>query len=109
MSDSKPQFEEPYKWPKGMEAEGSAFDRLSVFEKRDDDKPHAWIQHKGTDICMDVHCSCGAHTHFDGDCCYFLKCGACGKPYIVGQTIVLLELAESEAAGIDRFKVSDSG
>ena len=23
------------------------------------DKPHGWIQWKGTGVCMDVHCKCG--------------------------------------------------
>jgi len=29
--------------------------------------PHAWIQWKGTDVCMDVRCSCGNHGHVDAD------------------------------------------
>jgi len=22
-------------------------------------RPHGWVQWKGTDVCMDVHCACG--------------------------------------------------
>ena len=25
-----------------------------------------FIQWKGTDVCMDFHCKCGAHLHIDG-------------------------------------------
>lgn len=44
-------------------------------------EPHGWIQWKGTNVCMDVHCACGELTHFDGDFLYHVKCGACGKVY----------------------------
>lgn len=44
-------------------------------------EPHGWIQWKGTNVCMDVHCECGEHTHFDGDFCYYIKCGKCGAVY----------------------------
>lgn len=30
------------------------------------ENPYAFIQWKGTDVCMDFHCECGAHCHFDG-------------------------------------------
>ena len=44
-------------------------------------RPHAWIQWKGTDVCMDVHCKCGESMHFDGDFCYYIKCPVCGQVY----------------------------
>ena len=40
-------------------------------------KPHAFVQWKGTDVCMDFHCECGAHCHFDGDFAYTVKCPHC--------------------------------
>ena len=43
--------------------------------------PHAWIQWKGTDVCMDVHCACGEQVHLDGYFAYHIKCGACGQVY----------------------------
>ena len=55
------------------------------------DKPHAWIQWKGTDVCADIHCSCGAHSHFDGDFMYFIRCPACRKVWEVGTHISLHE------------------
>lgn len=44
-------------------------------------EPHGWIQWKGTDVCLDLHCECGKLSHFDGDFCYHIKCGYCGKVY----------------------------
>lgn len=41
------------------------------------DDPYAFIQWKGTDVCMDFHCECGAHCHFDGYFAYKVKCPHC--------------------------------
>lgn len=41
------------------------------------DEPHAFVQYKGTDICMDFHCECGAQCHFDGDFAYVVQCPHC--------------------------------
>lgn len=40
-------------------------------------QPSAFIQWKGTDVCMDFHCECGAFCHFDGDFAYSVKCPHC--------------------------------
>lgn len=73
------------------------FDRI---DERDhsSDGPHGWIQWKGTDACVDVHCLCGAHGHIDGDFFYRYQCLACGRKYAVGSIIKLIELTEDEAA-----------
>lgn len=39
------------------------------------------IQRKGTDVCMDIYCSCGQQSHFDGMFAYAVKCPACGAVY----------------------------
>ncbi len=39
--------------------------------------PHAFIQWKGTDVCMDFYCECGEHCHFDGYFAYTVKCPKC--------------------------------
>lgn len=44
-------------------------------------RPHTFIQWKGTDVCMDFHCECGAHCHFDGDFAYVVKCPHCGTAW----------------------------
>lgn len=41
-------------------------------------EPHAFIQWKGTDVCMDFCCECGANCHFDGEFAYTVKCPHCG-------------------------------
>lgn len=67
------------------------------------DGPAGWIQWKGTDVCMDVTCACGAAGHFDGDFVYFLRCPECGRVYSVGQSVRLYEMTPEEvaAAGAD--------
>lgn len=53
-----------------------------------------WIQWKGTDVCIDLHCVCGHHGHFDGDFFYFFECPSCHRKYAVGQNINLIPLNE---------------
>jgi len=50
----------------------------------------AGIQWKGTDACLDIHCECGKHTHFDGLFAYSIECGKCGQMYDLPTTITLL-------------------
>lgn len=56
---------------------------------------HGHLSLKGTDICMQVDCSCGESTHVDGMFQWHWRC-ACGKSYAVGQRIALLELTPEE-------------
>lgn len=58
---------------------------------------HGWIQWKGTDVCMDVHCACGVQTHFDGDFFYYFECPACHAKYAVGQNVKLIPLTAEQA------------
>jgi len=58
-------------------------------------KSHGWIQFKGTDLCMDVHCKCGEHTHIDGEFIYFIKCGNCGIVYELNGHIELIERTDN--------------
>lgn len=57
---------------------------------------HAWIQWKGTDACLDIHCACGVLGHVDGEFVYSVKCKACGRKYAMGQNIKLIELDTPE-------------
>jgi len=59
---------------------------------------HGWIQWKGTDVCMDLHCKCGAFMHFDGGFFYHFKCPHCSRKYAVGQNVALIELTDAEAS-----------
>ncbi len=73
-----------------------------------DDGPHGWIQWKGTDVCIDLHCDCGHHGHFDGDFFYFFRCPKCQKAYAVGCNVKLIPLTnEQEASRQDRIKTCE--
>lgn len=80
---------------------------MSDFYKQvyDQDNPETesggWIQWKGTDVCVDLHCVCGAHGHVDGDFAYFLKCLKCGRIFATGQNIKLIELNAEQLKEIE--------
>lgn len=59
-----------------------------------ENQTHGWLQWKGTDVCMDVHCKCGAHCHIDGCFTYHLKCRHCGTVYFCNGHIELIEIEE---------------
>jgi len=62
---------------------------------------HGWIQWKGTQACVDIHCAkCGCHSHYDGDFMYFVKCPKCGQIYECNGYIELIptEIQESDHA-----------
>ncbi len=44
-----------------------------------------FIQWKGTDVCLDFYCPCGAHGHFDGDFAYNVRCPNCGSAFRDGR------------------------
>lgn len=48
-----------------------------------------FIQWKGTDLCMDFHCPCGAHCHVDASFAYYVRCGACGQVYQMGTQVIV--------------------
>lgn len=56
-----------------------------------------WIQWKGTDVCMDVHCRCGHVGHIDKEFFYFYECPECGAKYAVGQNVKFIPLTKEEA------------
>lgn len=56
--------------------------------------PYGWIQWKGTDVCMDVRCACGARMHVDGEFVYHLECSQCDRVYAVGAYVKLVELTD---------------
>lgn len=62
---------------------------------------HGWIQWKGTDVCIDLHCRCGHHGHFDGEFLYFYECRGCGAKYAVGQYVKLIPLTAEQAAHVE--------
>lgn len=53
-------------------------DAPSVWDLNAPHPGRAFIQWKGTDVCMDLHCpKCEHHNHYDGMFCYFVQCAKC--------------------------------
>jgi hypothetical protein len=44
----------------------------------DDEALHAGVQWKGTKVCMDFQCECGANCHSDAWGVYLVQCPHCG-------------------------------
>jgi len=63
-----------------------------------------WVQYKGTDLCVDLHCECGHHGHYDGLFAYAMKCSKCTTPYAVGQNIKLIPLGHKEEEYFTDYK-----
>lgn len=75
---------------KKCKTESEIWDIQETYE----DKPHGWIQWKGTDVCMDVYCKCGAQYHIDETFAYNIKCPKCGTVYACNGHIEFIELEE---------------
>lgn len=69
---------------------------VSDWAIRDLPMPSAFIQWKGTEVCMDIYCVCGHHSHFDGWFAYAVKCPKCKKILEVSAKIELRPLADGE-------------
>ena len=59
--------------------------------------PYAFIQWKGTNVCMDVHCICGSLVHIDADFAYFIECLDCHRKYSMSWYVQMKELTEEQA------------
>lgn len=66
---------------------------------------YAWLQWKGTEVCMDFQCKCGSDAHIDDDFVYHIKCSDCGKVYFVNGHVELIELeVEPKGSAIKETK-----
>lgn len=61
-------------------------------QKKREGQPYGWLQFKGINICMDVHCTCGELVHVDGEFCYNVQCGECGARYELSGFIDLIPI-----------------
>jgi hypothetical protein len=84
-----------------------ASEKATIYEYIQEQDPHhegtkTFIQWKGTDVCMDFHCKCGLHMHFDCEFLYFVRCSGCGTDYMMSSQVMAIEtpphLAEEVAA-----------
>lgn len=69
---------------------------MSEWATRDLERPHAFIQWKGTIVCMDCYCVCGEQFHIDADFAYAVKCENCGRTYEMSAMIEMRELKDGE-------------
>lgn len=83
-----------------MNAEEAHERRWARLEETKPDGPHGWIQWKGANVCMDVHCECGRHTHVDAEFCYRIRCGGCGKLYDVAGYVRLVPVPPGDEDGV---------
>lgn len=60
--------------------------------------PRAFIQWKGTDVCMDCRCLCGETFHIDGYFAYAVRCEHCAREYEMSVYVAMRE-------GHDRLRV----
>lgn len=68
--------------------------RLDVRREWDTDH-EAFIQWKGTDVCMDLHCpKCKTHNHYDGFFAYVVECSGCQTQYLMRPHAEFAELTE---------------
>lgn len=77
-----------------------AADRAEEFKGQS----RAWIQWKGTDVCMDVRCErCGMSSHLDSEFAYFVECPGCHTRYACSPNIQLIELTPEESADVEQY------
>ena len=75
------------------------------FAKRDTTEGHGWIQWKGTEPCVDLHCTCGAHLHADESFFFYhFKCGECGQVWELGGHIKLHKVTDKGVALLEKNK-----
>jgi len=61
-----------------LRRKAAAYDQLFDLSKQTP-TPYVFVQWKGTELCGDFHCSCGAHGHLDDQFAYSVECSACGR------------------------------
>lgn len=65
-----------------------------------DGQPGTFIQWKGTSVCMDIHCTCGAHSHLDEEFAYYFRCSNCGVVYALGQRVRMIRLTDAQVEAV---------
>lgn len=51
--------------------------------------PRSFIQWKGTDVCIDLWCTCGTRLHFDGSHLYAWKCPHCSACWQMADRVAM--------------------
>jgi hypothetical protein len=71
----------------------------SQIEEKYTGKPHGWVQWKGTNVCIEIHCKCGYHSHYDGYFAHHIQCPSCGTIYYLNPHIEMIE-ADYDTSGL---------
>lgn len=71
------------------------------------DSPHAFIQWKGTEVCMDIYCDCGKQFHIDSDFTYNVECPYCNTVYFCNGHIELIKVENPSGNVICGEKTED--
>jgi hypothetical protein len=61
------------------------------------DGAHVFIQWKGTDVCFDFYCECGAQGHYDGYFAYAALCPVCERTWKLPHSFTLIEQVADDA------------
>lgn len=79
----------------------SVFARCEAADEEVRKGPHAWIQQwKGTDVCMDVRCGCGASFHIDGDFTYYVRCPTCRQLWAMCMNVRMVPVTDADVVGV---------
>jgi hypothetical protein len=70
-------------------------DAIDSIYKRKRKNIYSFIQWKGSDICLDVHCECGESSHIDADFVYSVECPKCHKKYALNPFIEMVEFEDT--------------
>lgn len=82
-------------------------ERRPELENPFEGEPFGWIQWKGTNVCMDIHCpNCGLG-HIDAEFAYYIRC-SCGQIYAVSGFVKLIPVGEEYADGALSLKDVES-
>lgn len=73
-------------------------DAVQTRQKWNPERPHGWVQWKGTSVCMDLRCVCGELGHVDAEFTYYIRCQKCGRTYHVNPHVELVELTPDETS-----------
>lgn len=68
-------------------------------------EPWTFIQWKGTNLCMDLRCTCGTHSHYDGYYMYYIRCADCGQVYMLGSRITCVPVTHDERAWLTQENI----
>ena len=82
----------------------------SIQARTEEERPegaHGTIQWKGTQVCVDLHCTCGTHSHVDAEFFYRFKCPHCRKCFFVGNVVQLTEALPEEIEFVEKHEELD--